>query len=66
MLNSLPKIRVTEADMGKPDTVQAAAKGASAVFLVSPGAENRASLIKNALDAVKRVGVPFIVVVSLS
>lgn len=50
--------------MAKPETVEAAAKGASAVFIVSPGAENRAQLVQNAVKAVKKAGVPFILVVS--
>jgi len=61
-----PGLAVGTADMGKPDTVAEFLKGADVALLVSPGAENRAALTKDAADAAKKAGVKHVVVVSVT
>jgi uncharacterized protein YbjT (DUF2867 family) len=61
-----PGLVVGNADMSKPDTVAEFAKGQDVVLLVTPGAENRTELTKNAADAAKKAGAKHIVVVSLT
>ena len=64
-LAGLDGVDVVKADMGEPDTLAAAMEGVAAMFVVTPGAENRADLVSTALTAAKAANVPHVVVISL-
>jgi len=61
----LKGVRVEAADQGDKIGLQAALKGASAVFLVTPGSQDREKLTIQAADAAKAAGVGHIVFVSV-
>jgi uncharacterized protein YbjT (DUF2867 family) len=59
-------LAVATADMGKPATVSDFLKATDVALLVTPGAENRAALTKDAADAAKKAGVKHILVISVT
>ena len=57
---------MVQADLGNPATLPAALAGVDAVFIVTPGAENRAELAAAGVSAAKAAGVGSIAVVSVT
>lgn len=57
---------MVQADLGSPETLPAALDGVNAVFIVTPGAENRTDLATAGITAAKTAGVGSIVVVSVT
>lgn len=64
-LAKLTGVDVVKADLGMPGTLGPAMKGVATVYIVTPGAENRAALVAAGIDAAKAAGVTHIVVVSV-
>lgn len=62
--NSLNGVEVVQADMGKPDSLVEVFKNVHSLYIVTPGAEDRADLTINAAQAGKAAGVKHIMVVS--
>eukprot|EP00730_Choanoeca_flexa_P012882 TRINITY_DN4718_c0_g1_i2.p1 TRINITY_DN4718_c0_g1~~TRINITY_DN4718_c0_g1_i2.p1 ORF type:complete len:296 (+),score=91.71 TRINITY_DN4718_c0_g1_i2:139-1026(+) len=58
-------IHLVEADMSNKEIMVAAFAGMDAVFVVSPGAEERVKLTNNGVQAAKDAGAKFIMVVSV-
>ncbi len=52
---------VVVGDLDKPDTLDAAFRGVDKVFLITPPNPNQVIQTKNAIEAAKRTGSPFIV-----
>lgn len=61
-----PNVSVVAADLGNPASLPAAVAGADAVFVNAPGAENRADLAINGINAAKDAAVKHIVVLSVT
>jgi len=57
---------IAKGDLANPDKLKSAFEGATAVFIITPSVENRATLMQNGLDAAKAAGVPFVLVLSVS
>eukprot|EP00036_Acanthoecidae_sp_10tr_P019574 CAMPEP_0206304004 /NCGR_PEP_ID=MMETSP0106_2-20121207/9525_1 /ASSEMBLY_ACC=CAM_ASM_000206 /TAXON_ID=81532 /ORGANISM="Acanthoeca-like sp., Strain 10tr" /LENGTH=148 /DNA_ID=CAMNT_0053734809 /DNA_START=126 /DNA_END=569 /DNA_ORIENTATION=+ len=64
-LATQPHVESVRADLGDPDSLPPALAGVSAVFIVTPGAENRAELVAAGVATAKTAGVSHIVVVSV-
>lgn len=63
-LDASENVEKIVADLGRPETLNDAIKGADVVFINTPGAENRVELVVNGIQAAKDAGVDHIVVVS--
>ena len=61
----LPGVTIVQAQMGDKDTLINTFKGVDALYIVTPGTENRAALTIHTAEAAKEAGVKFILVVSL-
>eukprot|EP00600_Ochromonadales_sp_CCMP1393_P007882 CAMPEP_0174967610 /NCGR_PEP_ID=MMETSP0004_2-20121128/7678_1 /TAXON_ID=420556 /ORGANISM="Ochromonas sp., Strain CCMP1393" /LENGTH=609 /DNA_ID=CAMNT_0016216759 /DNA_START=77 /DNA_END=1906 /DNA_ORIENTATION=+ len=59
-------VKLVQADMNKPKSLEPAVNGAKCVFIVVPGTQDRATLAINALNACKAVGVQHIVLLSVT
>ena len=61
----LPGVTIVQAEMGAKDKLKETLKGVDALFIVTPGAENRAPLSIATAEAAKEAGVKFILAVSV-
>ena len=61
----LPGVTIVQAQMGDKDTLINTFKGVDALYIVTPGTENRAALTIHTAETAKEAGVKFILVVSL-
>ena len=61
----LPGVTIVQAEMGAKDKLTETFKGVDALFIVTPGAENRAPLSIATAEAAKEAGVKFILAVSV-
>jgi len=57
---------VVHGDLNHVDSLKAHFTGAAAVYVIAPGAENRATLAVNGVTAAKVAGVPYVLVLSVS
>ena len=64
-LSKLPGVSVVQAEMGN-DKLKETLKGVDALYIVTPGAENRAPLTLATAQAAKVAGVKFLLVVSVA
>ena len=68
-LHSLPQaiagVAVVKAEMGKKDELITTLKGVDALFIVTPGTQERATLAIKTAEAAKAAGVKFLAVVSI-
>ena len=64
-LKSLPNVSVVQAEMGDKEKLIETLKGVHALYIVTPGAENRAQLTIATAQAAKEAGVKHLVVVSV-
>lgn len=65
-LKDLDNVKVVAGDMSAPDSLRDSLTGARVAFVVTPGAEDRADLAVNAVTVAKEVGVPHVIVVSVT
>ena len=63
-LKTLPGVTVVQATMGDEDNLVGALSGIEALFIVTPGVENRVELVVKTAEAAKAAGVQFLLVVS--
>ena len=64
-LKSLPNVSVVQAEMGDKEKLRETLKGVHALYIVTPGAENRAQPTIATAQAAKEAGVKHLVVVSV-
>ena len=64
-LKSLSHVTVVQATMGDKENLTSILKGVDALYIVTPGTENRAQLTNVTADAAKAAGVKHLLVVSL-
>ena len=64
-LKGLPGVTVVQAEMGAKQQLVGIFRGVDALYIVTPGTENRAELAISTAEAAKEAGVKFILVVSL-
>ena len=64
-LKGLQGVQLVQADMGDKEELTSTLKGVHALFVVTPGAEQRVQLTINAVEAGKAAGVTFVLVVSV-
>ena len=58
-------VNVVQADMGKPKELSEVLKDFNRVFIVTPGHEDRTTLVLNALDACKAASVEYALILSI-
>ena len=63
-LRGLPGVTVVQAEMGAKQQLIGTFRGVDALYIVTPGTENRAELAISTAEAAKEAGVNFILVVS--
>ena len=63
-LKALPGVTVVQATMGDTDNLVVTLKGVDALYIVTPGVENRVELAIKTAEAAKAAGVNFLLVVS--
>ena len=61
----VPSVNIVKALMGDTENLKVSLRGVDALFIVTPGAENRAALTISTAEAAKEAGVKFILVVSI-
>ena len=64
-LKRLPGVTVVQAEMGAKQQLVGIFRGVDALYIVTPGTENRAELAISTAEAAKEAGVKFILVVSV-
>ena len=64
-LKAIAGVKVVQATMGDKDKLKSTLKGVDALYIVTPGAENRAQLTIATAEAAKEAGVKHLLVVSV-
>jgi uncharacterized protein YbjT (DUF2867 family) len=64
-LSHLPHVELFQADMNHPDNLKNIMMAADRVFIIAPGTMDRAELAINAINACKKAGTSFMVVLSV-
>lgn len=64
-ISHIHHVNVISGDMGTPESLVAALSDADRVFIVTPGAEDRADLVINAINACKEARVGYMLVLSV-
>ena len=64
-LKGLPGVTVVQAEMGAKQQLIGTFRGVDALYIVTPGTENRAELAISTAEAAKEAGIMFILVVSV-
>ena len=65
-LRVIPGVEVVQATMGDKENLKSTLKGVDALYIVTPGVENRAQLAIATAEAAKDAGVKYLLVVSVS
>ena len=65
-LRTIPGVVVVQATMGDKENLKSTLKGVDALYIVTPGVENRAQLTIATAEAAKDAGVKYLLVVSVS
>ena len=64
-LKGIAGVSIVQAEMGSNDKLVQTLAGVNALYIVTPGAENRAELTIATAEAAKKAGVKYVVVVSV-